>query len=895
MTARFWAPQRPTIDPDAVVLAMLEPGDLGSAILAVHRAGAAALEQVAADALPSEAGLVRAMVSARAAVADLVVDSVAKSMDGTYAGLFVMDVFDDAEQGALSVYRTAVSKGVSPPVAAQRAGDIFGVPPQKLGRYVVAAADPKTSPVAARDLADRTLLNYVSQLVAAETAEISKVDVGGDGAYARAKPFKESDVVRDALGRFAEETHAGGAQPRPGSLEWLRAKLGLGTGAPEKVADEQVKEPPAAVRQTRQQTRQQQQTRQVRATATRSTAERSVATRSTATRSVAERAVADRARAERQAALAEINLQAYRSIEDVQTKALVRRADIMSEKSLLDMREDPLYGAYYDLKPDVVLSVSTSDNTQLRLAMAKQDLRVGGGGLTRLGNITDISHAVESPNENVGVRELAANRAGEVAAMKRKGTWQEPQDLSIEAGVGPEEAGLRAKARRLLQSGGIESLYDKLGATQLVTEVYTAYHSAEDDDPDRRVKFAIAQFDPNGTMNLPMVDEYVLTGKVQGYEEKVQGGVDYRLDPNQFVKMVAPPGAKKGALVRPQQFWDAENNLIVNRYFLEVISKEEADEIIVARDVHKADEGAYQRAPVAHPFRESDVVRDALGRFAEEHREKEQAIEQTPVVQQRRQIRQTRQVRQVATRSVATRATAERSTVERTTAARVAFGDALRSTAVRGKAVPARPPDYVYKRITNWRFAQMMKNLNRDDVEALNEGEQIELTPLVRGAMMSGRSEPADKIAAGLAGMVENSPAYFDRTTMPLAYMRVIEGPVTMAKRVNELFDNDKRLIKIDLVRKGDVVEFVGHRATVDPIDVVEHDVGIDWTAPVYLQLTGSGEGRSLDLAHVAGDIDGIVAHHIRAASGTVVNPKVYLYHLSNERASHGEQGWQPS
>jgi hypothetical protein len=187
-------------------------------VLAVHRAGAAAIDTLR-NGMVSEAGLVDVLSSCRALVAGQVVDSVAKSLEPSYAGLLVSDVFDDAEQGAVSLYRTAVNKGVAPSVAVVRVSDVFGVPASLMGRYQLVATDPKTSPAASRDLADRTLLEYVAKLVEAESLP------GLQGGHDR------------RLGRVRGQPRRGGpVRPgehpaRVGTLEYTREQLGL-TGTP---------------------------------------------------------------------------------------------------------------------------------------------------------------------------------------------------------------------------------------------------------------------------------------------------------------------------------------------------------------------------------------------------------------------------------------------------------------------------------------------------------------------------------------------------------------------------------------------------------------------------------------------------------------------------------------
>ena len=173
MTERWWAPSRATLEMDEVVKAIFDtPGDVATAMLGAHRAGAAAVETVAKGAVPSEVGLVTAMAAARARFAPAMVDSLATATgSGSYAGLLARDVLDAAEVGALDLFRTCVAKGISPPLAAQRAGAVYGVPMRELGLYTSLATDPRTNPLALTDAADRAMLTYFDKVSKAETFE----------------------------------------------------------------------------------------------------------------------------------------------------------------------------------------------------------------------------------------------------------------------------------------------------------------------------------------------------------------------------------------------------------------------------------------------------------------------------------------------------------------------------------------------------------------------------------------------------------------------------------------------------------------------------------------------------------------------------------------------------
>ena len=242
MAERFWAPTRATVVPDAVVLALLQPsgqpaGDLGATVLAAHRAGAAAVGTIAKSAVPSEAGIVTAMATARGHVANAVVDAAGASMAKAYAPLFVRDFFDDAEESALSLYRAAVSKGVAPSMAAVRVGAVYGVPSKHLGPYAALACDPRANPVALTDAADKVLLAFVSKTVDIETDAKEPISKAGTLQLERAThapTWDEADVHRDGGGRFASSTSIAD----PAGLARIRALTGVGAQAAPTVATE---------------------------------------------------------------------------------------------------------------------------------------------------------------------------------------------------------------------------------------------------------------------------------------------------------------------------------------------------------------------------------------------------------------------------------------------------------------------------------------------------------------------------------------------------------------------------------------------------------------------------------------------------------------------------------
>lgn len=257
MTQRWWAPGAPSPVPDAFSKSLLEPGgqprlDLGLALLAYHRVGAAACE-----ASRDEDSLIQNLVTARASFAKPMVESISKCLtEGeSYAGLLVRDFADEAEEGALVLYRAAVSKGVPPTLAAQRVGAVFGVPARELGTYRTLACTPQTSPVAIADAADRVLMEYVEkvcdeeieqplEIVSKDTATERETDTpvirrSKPGVLRRDDPRTDYYDARDEGGRFSAV---------PGVL---RRTTGMGGSAPAEVGTTAADKVKAVTRQTR--------------------------------------------------------------------------------------------------------------------------------------------------------------------------------------------------------------------------------------------------------------------------------------------------------------------------------------------------------------------------------------------------------------------------------------------------------------------------------------------------------------------------------------------------------------------------------------------------------------------------------------------------------------------
>lgn len=272
--SRWWAPSGAHVGPDDTDLQRLQPGedkrlDLGQYLLTVHRMGAAACEETANGPIPNEFSFIEGLAAARAVFAAPVVEAVSKSLgDHTYADLLVRDVLDDAEQGALAVFRTAVSGGVPAAIAAQRAGMVYGCPPDALGAFLPVAKELRAHPAALTDAADRALFTAVEKAVLEEMdalepeyEEVSKAPALLERQAVMARPDQLTTPyydARDIKGRFAAPTQTSIA------TVLAQAPVGQKAEAPSLARTQRVQR----VRRQQRQKRQQVTTQRQQATAT---------------------------------------------------------------------------------------------------------------------------------------------------------------------------------------------------------------------------------------------------------------------------------------------------------------------------------------------------------------------------------------------------------------------------------------------------------------------------------------------------------------------------------------------------------------------------------------------------------------------------------------------------
>lgn len=912
---RWWAPQRATLEPDAVVLAMLEVGDLGSSVLAVHRAGAAAIGTVAKSSVPSEAELISAMVTARSNAADRIVDSISKSVSTpAYAGLLAMDVFDDAEAGALHVYRTAVAKGVAPSVAAQRAGDIFGVPSNLMGKYAMTATDPRANPVTTRELADHTLLDYVSKLVKAESPEpVTKAD---QGAYAEApkpkKPWREDEVVRDALGQFAEEEKHEKAKE---GLSRLREALGISGSAPAEVAGAPTRERRAPARPKRAQ----RATRLVRTGTKRAEPARHEAKRAETKRAKAER-VTKRARAKQDVARS-VNRVTNRAVEAQEKKALKKAGPVGDVLATVPGSE---HEQYYELDHELVLRTDLSSSAAFRTAMREQSGRFRNPNemvfrMNALVGVTGGNTTTERPGSkhDTEAREAFAHAILEESdSISPDVTIVHAVDLSSS---GEDERRYIERRRQEATRSGATGLTDHdedLHVEALPTYLPYGWDADDDETAGAHGEYAIVHHLPTDLENpydrpIPTIDEFVIVGSAKGAVEGTTKYEAYTLDPNQAYRVIAPPGSRPGTRVSSDRFWDAENSVVVNRWYIEQISDYELDEMLGDDDVQKADDQAYQRAPVQHvPWREAEVVRDALGRFAEEAQAAEQAAPAAPLQRERiqrmpirRATRATRATRvRRAERPAATEDRREPKRAQTRRAEPSPFQRALqrastRRAITRAEQTPDMPllddgRDYKVYTQTQWQAA--IELLDHTDLDALHSGAEIRLDPLTRRAFREGTVHSVYDLHDEMARNVDNDPSMRSKQFKVLSRLQIDQAQDldVLAEKIESLFDAHPEVDKLEMVRRGSTLWLSGNTELVGDQSIIEVDPEVDWSQPVFLKYVGHYRARELGTRNQHGEIGALISPTGSATGdnveGVVANPEVHLYRISTKHYRAG-------
>lgn len=944
MNERWWAPQRATVEPDAVVLAMLEPGDFGAAILAAHRAGAAAIETVSKGALPSEERLTQAMVTARANLSDAVVDVVAKSVETpTYAALLMRDVFDEAETAAVGLYRAAVAKGVSPPVAAQRAGLVYGVPATELGRYHALATDPKSSPVAVTDAADRVLMTYVSKLAAQEVVgqqtEIAKTGVAPDEPrHHHTEPtvsagWREWLHPRDAEGQFVQRHTTGNkpvatldaepkpVEPRVGSNEWIRQQLGLAQRppAPTRVAEIEEKAPPRAkpVQRTARRPRKATQVRKPAATAAPQTA----APRTAAARTATQRTAAQRTAAQMTAA--------SRIAERINPKLPEPKpgTDLVHLPTAPDFLQSRDVGMQsYDLEDPFVFTLSLSEAAAFRVKMANQAglLRDPSQRVFRLGYLQDIA----GEGDIATSREAAGTRKGVAEDIQAKlpnyispaHKMVHPQDVA-----GDEQQTQLYLNRRREEMAEVRTI-DSSGfpTTRVDQDELEWVHALPVYQPHGKpqtkpTEWAVVHFLPGtdqapDSRDIPTVDEYVIAYGAQGTQDETRYGQDIQLDPNAAYEVIAPPGSRPGARISPQMMWDPVNEVVVNRWFIAPISEAEVTDLL--GDVEKAERPAHRQ------FHEYDVVRDYLGRFAEipDEAPTQQPAPPAPghLPSRRRTARKPRRAKTIRRAQPEGRIEAQLETDRRVAAARTAAQRTARQRTLTPRqasiaravnraatqrivdTVPEHEAEHLpilddrhnYHVLSGKQWDELQKTLPKTKLDDMRGGFSV--TPAAWHYLAHLDQLDGSGVVGELNLNVEDEitraegPAQtafeWNRRPAGRGQLQSPDDDFKMGRHIDDLFARfpDIAQIHIDYVTHPGEYVLYANRKPVSPQVLIERDPDLDYTKP--MALVPLGTYRSTEILRRRDDLEGRPLMGIMGDDPNPVNATMEQFRLQNAK-----------
>jgi hypothetical protein len=915
---RWWAPARGTLEPDAVVKVLLEPDDngdtdLATTLLAVHRAGAAACETVSRSPVPSELGLISAMAVARQAFAPAAVDAVAKNLEESYAGLLVRDVLSEAERTTVTLFRTAVAKGVSPPLAVQRAGAVYGVPARELGRYLALAFDPKTNPLALTDAADRALLTYVSKLSAAEAEDpgslvtFSKAPGQGQG---QGQAWEEREHPRGPDGQFVEAPEPEAAA-RMGSLAWIRATLGLGDTSPPQVAEEtgHPRETPPAKAVARPQRAQR--------------AKRAKRLQRAPARAAPERAPRERVfeRTHARAALQRAMKRGEARLDRALAAAPPARQDPdLHPVELMRKFSSNVPADYYHvLDQSVGIALPQSVGQWLLDGLHTQQDQ--GQMVFRVGNIigrpgVDVEDtkspemrnairaaadhtwtaAMNPPDGGEGLEEpevetITLDEIGALAdpdayiesRVRDKASYQSRDEHGMARSVYDEAEGEHVHVMEDYVPFGQETKRDAMGAPENERRHIVYYHSVDPGNPDVR--------------QMPTVHELVIAGGAVGAVEGTGKNIEIELDPNQTYLL--HPRAKK--------YFDPDRNVIVLRWTTTAVSDDEVEALGFEKSLEGAAASAFEQE---HP-------RDTEGRFSEkEGRPTTAAPTAVPVASQRtarlqrpkrlqRAKRLTRQSREAAAlpthERVLERAPRERSA--RSQAVRRVFLERAQARAERHgaqKQLPELDDQQDYRVWSDKTFEYWADEfLPQSDRDELNSGNWVQLWGRAKNAIAEGDHKDAGSLVHQMAYNVQ------DEMRTEGEYFRVLGSmPVTdvtddseIAERIDHYFDADPDLDIVEVVRHGNKLHFSGNPRPAKSQNIIEIDRDLDFTKPVYITYIDDYRARDGVIRHKDGTTSSLVDLSERLGepgtpgslgekgTGTAVpNPHVHIYRVTNAR-----------
>ena len=204
MTDRWWVHHESSL----AALGRVDSSDavqgVGTAVLAYHGLSKAVLAPLAHMTLMDVSAVNKALHGLDIAPVAKALGSATNAEMGSashrYGQLLADDIHATAIESTGRLITSLVQSGMPWPTAIDRASKVHGIPADRLGKAGPALRAPVMQPLAADDIADRALMEYASHVGRREatTTAVSK-------AEARRQRFRESEVVRDEDGRFADE------------------------------------------------------------------------------------------------------------------------------------------------------------------------------------------------------------------------------------------------------------------------------------------------------------------------------------------------------------------------------------------------------------------------------------------------------------------------------------------------------------------------------------------------------------------------------------------------------------------------------------------------------------------------------------------------------------------
>lgn len=610
-------------------------------LLALHRAGAEACELVAQTAVADEAVLVAALAETRQLVAPQAVTTISKSVESaSYAGLLLRDVLDDAEGAALSLYRSCLARNVSPPIAAQRVGMVFGVPARELGRYQQLASDPKSNPVAVADAADRVLFGFVAKMVKEEYTPAKEL-VSKESERVRERtgvtpddPATEHYDARDERGQFART--AQGAQA-PERAVGSRARMGRTVGP-----DLSGRAPSRALRASRVERAQRVSQSAATAPKSKATSRAKVSSRSAAA-PVRSAAQAERSRTRLSAQARAMQAIVHDTLPEPDPKPM----GLGDVPDVLSKRKDPNAHLHGAMGHSLGFALPSDRWSELARAMGEGDLPTSrllrAGALQEFAGRPEQFHDVDDSGSLVLNEDHQAQVAGVASVAHSSPDRQGQEDLYVKrldkalfAGMNADaqERQLDAEKRDLLMEweavhGRPAPRMREMGYVQAVPDY---------DDPDSWV--LVYTPPPEGVAigkrPMPGVTEVLIEpSDARGHDQGMGRHSDYEIDQNQVLEVFDRA-----------TFFDTALGVMRSR-----VTLVESDEAAMERAIKRKGVGkALTREQFRENEREGDIVRDEdTGRFTSRQRMGRQSMSR-----QGSSLRTTRGARTV--RSVSTAA-----------------------------------------------------------------------------------------------------------------------------------------------------------------------------------------------------------------------------------------------